>query len=405
MRVKIAWNGTSSKFRAANKAVLPLIYLILGIVDGALLSQKPNVVKKYYQLCSLGGDTMKNNLIAAALGLSVAAGSAQAQEVLEMTSAFGKNLPILGTAATDFVAKLNSISSEVEFEHFDPGKLVPTLEALDAVSNGSVDAAFTTSGYWQGKIKSASLFAAVPFGPEAGEFLGWILYDDGKALWQRMYDEAGYDVQVTPCGVIAPETSGWFKKEINSVDDLQGLNMRFFGLGAEVMQKIGVSTSLLGASDIFPALERGAIDATEFSMPRIDARLGFYKIAKFNYFPGWHQPSTLFELLINKDVWEGLDEKAQAQIEVACLANITTNLAEGEATNFAAMVENTEKNGVQIRQWSPELLDLFETTWDDVAKGMAADDPYFAEVWADLSEYRANYKIWNDNIYLPRPRN
>jgi len=344
---------------------------------------------------------MKSKFIAVSAGLAMLAGAGQAQDTLEMTSAFGKNLPILGTAATDFVANINGISSEVEFEHFDPGKLVPALEALDAVSSGSVDAAYATSGYWQGKINSASLFAAVPFGPEAGEFLGWVLYDDGAKYWQQMYDDNGYNVKALPCGIIAPETSGWFKNEINSIEDLQGLNMRFFGLGAKAMQKLGVSTSLLGASDIFPALERGAIDATEFSMPRIDARLGFHKIAKYNYFPGWHQPSTLFELLVNKDVWDDLDEKAQKQIEVACLATITTNLAEGEATNFAAMVDNVENNGVTIKQWPQEMLDAFEGAWDEVVAELAADDPFFQEVWADLQEYRAGYRNWQA-IYLPR---
>ncbi|MCV6595207.1 MAG: TRAP transporter substrate-binding protein [Silicimonas sp.] len=343
---------------------------------------------------------MKKLIAAAVTGL-LTTGAASAQETLEMTSAFGKNLPILGTAAIDFVENINGISSEVEFEHFDPGKLVPALEALDAVSSGSVDAAYATSGYWQGKINSASLFAAVPFGPEAGEFLGWVLYDDGAKYWQQMYDDNGYNVKALPCGVIAPETSGWFKKEINSVADLEGLNMRFFGLGAKAMQKLGVSTSLLSASDIFPALERGAIDATEFSMPRIDARLGFHKIAKFNYFPGWHQPSTLFELLVNKDVWDDLDEKAQKQIEVACLATITTNLAEGEATNYAAMVENVDKNGVTIKEWPPEMLEAFEGAWNEVVAELSAGDPFFQEVWADLQEYREGYAVWN-SIYLPR---
>lgn len=345
---------------------------------------------------------MKSRFISTLVGATMAASGAIAQDVVEMTSSFPSNLPILGTAGVDFVNRINAISGEVQFEHFDPGKLVPTLEALDAVSNGSVDAGYATSGYWQGKIKAASLFAAVPFGPEAGEFMGWILYDDGAELWQRMYDEAGYDVHVLPCGVIAPETSGWFKNEINSMADLEGLNMRFFGLGAEVMQRLGVSTSLLAAGDIFPALERGAIDATEFSMPRIDERLGFHKIAKYNYFPGWHQPSTLFELIVNKDVWEGLSERAHAQIEAACLANITTNLAEGEATNYAAMVKNSEENGVTIKQWPQEMLDQFQSTWNEVAAELAAEDEFFAEVWADLQEYRAGYRIWSNNIYLPR---
>ncbi|MEO1309305.1 MAG: C4-dicarboxylate ABC transporter, partial [Pseudomonadota bacterium] len=195
------------------------------------------------------------------------------------------------------------------------------LEALDAVSNGSVDAAYTTSGYWQGKMAAAGLFAAVPFGPEPGEALAWMLYDDGLTLMREMYETNGYNVHVMLCGTYAPETSGWFKNEIASLEDLQGLNMRFFGLGAEVMQKLGVSTSLLAGGDIFPALERGAIDATEFSMPIVDANLGFYQIAKYNYFPGWHQPATLFELLINKDRWDDLDDVSKKQIEIACMAN------------------------------------------------------------------------------------
>lgn len=348
---------------------------------------------------------MEFKALAAASVIALSAGAAHSQDVIEMTSSFGKNLPILGTAAIDFVEKINGISEGVEFEHFDPGELVPTLEALDAVSNGSVDASYATSGYWQGKITAASLFAAVPFGPEAGEFLAWMLYDDGHDMMQRMYDDNGYNVHVLPCGIIAPETSGWFKNEINSIADLEGLNMRFFGLGAEVMQRLGVSTSLLAAGDIFPALERGAIDATEFSMPLIDARLGFHNIAKFNYFPGWHQPATLFELLVNKDVWEELDERSQKQIEVACQANITTNLAEGEAKNFSAMVDNVENNGVTIKQWDPEILATFEATWNEVAAELAAEDAFFAEVWADLQEFREGYKQWGNTIYLPRPRN
>ena len=344
---------------------------------------------------------MKITISTALAGLLMT-GAVSAQDSLELTSAFSKNLPILGTAGVDFVEKINGISGEVQFELFDPNKLVPTLEALDAVSNGSVDAAFATSGYWQGKLTAASLFAAVPFGPEAGEYLGWIYYDDGAALWQGMYDEAGYDVVTTPCGIIAPETSGWFKNEINGVEDLKGLNMRFFGLGAEVMQKLGVSTSLLAGGDIFPALERGAIDATEFSMPRIDARLGFHKITKFNYFPGWHQPSTLFELLINKDIYDELSDVAKNQINIACQANITTSFAEGEATNYAAMIDNTENNGVTIKKWDDEMLALFESTWNEVATELAEEDAYFKKVWDDLTEYREGYNTWSGNIYLPR---
>ena len=349
---------------------------------------------------------MKKRVIGLVAAFSLSCGSsAVAQEAFEMTSSFGKHLPILGTAGVAFVDKINSISESVEFEHFDPGELVPALEALDAVSNGSVDAAYTTAGYWQGKISAAGFFSAVPFGPEPGEMVAWLLWDDGMSLYQRMYDDNDYNVKVLLCGMYAPETSGWFKNEITSLDDLVGLNMRFFGLGAKVMQKLGVSTSLLAGGDIFPALERGAIDATEFSMPRVDANLGFYNIAKFNYFPGWHQPATMFELLINRDRWEALDERSQMQIEIACLANVTDNFAEGEATNFPAMVENVEQHGVTIKQWTPEQLDAFETAWLEVVEELAAEDEFFAEVWNDLSDFREGYRLWGDNIYLPRPRN
>ena len=345
---------------------------------------------------------MKQKLLTAAATLALMGGAATAETTIEMTSAYNKNLPILGTAAVDFTNMVNAISSDLKVAYFDPGKLVPTLQALDAVSDGSVDASYATSGYWQGKMSTASLFAAVPFGPEAGEFLGWILYDDGAKYWQQMYDDNGYNVHVIPCGLIAPETSGWFKNEINSVADLKGLNMRFFGLGAKVMEKLGVSTSLLAGGDIFPALERGAIDATEFSMPRIDARLGFHKLVKYNYYPGWHQPSTLFELLVNKDVWNDLGEKGQAQLEVSCLATITKNLAEGEATNFAAMVKAREENGVILKQWNPEMMGAFSSAWTEVVGEIAKDDPFFQEVWADLQEYREGYKVWSSNIYMER---
>lgn len=329
---------------------------------------------------------------------------ALALESFDMTSAFGRNVPILGTGAVKFVDKINSISSEVEFEFFEPGELVPSLEALDAVSAGSVDAAYTTAGYWQGKMTAASLFSAVPFGPEVGELLAWIMYDDGMDFYQRLYDEGGYNVHVLPCGITAPETSGWFKEEVESVADLQGLNMRFFGLGAEVMQRLGVSTSLLAGGDIFPALERGAIDASEFSMPVVDARLGFYNIAKFNYFPGWHQPATIYELLINQDRWDELDETAQAQIEIACMANLTDSYAEGEAVNYEALQTNVDEHGVTLKTWSAEDLAVFEATWEEVAAELSAEDPFFKEVYEDLQEFRANYRVWSETIYLPRPR-
>ena len=145
---------------------------------------------------------------------------------------------------------------------------------------------------------------AVPFGPQIGEFIGWKWFGGGNDIRDEIY--AKHDLVAFDCLAIGPETSGWFKEPVGSLDDLKGMKMRFFGLGAKVMTKLGVSTQLLAGADIYPALERGVIDATEFSMPNMDIDYGFYQIAKNNYFPGWHQQVSVSEILMNKTKFEAL---------------------------------------------------------------------------------------------------
>ena len=316
----------------------------------------------------------------------------------KMGSAFPSKLVQLGSGGVNLSDRIEAMSGgEVRIKFFEPHALVPPLEMFDAISAGSLDAAWSTPGYWFGKEKSLALFAAVPFGPSAGEYLGWIYHGGGHELMDEIYDK--HSIKSLICGVIAPEASGWFRTEINSTADLKGLKMRFFGLGAKVMEKIGVSTQLIAGGDIYPALERGSIDATEYSMPAIDLNLGFYQIAKHYYFPGWHQQSTLFELMMNKAKWEALNDAQKAMIETACHANIASMLAEGEAIQFAAMNELKSK-GVTLHRWSPEVLGELEAAWSEVAGELAAEDANFNKVWASFSEYRENYKIWKEFGYL-----
>jgi len=218
-----------------------------------------------------------------------------------------------------------------------------------------------------------------------------------------MYDKAGFNVKQLPCGIIAPETSGWFSKEIKKPSDLKGLRMRFFGLGADVMEKLGVSTSLLGAAEIAPNLEKKAIDATEFSMPVIDQRLGFYKLLDYNYYPGWHQPATTFEWLINKDTWNNeMNDSQRALVELTCKAVMTDGLAMGEALQSDAMKFHAE-NGVENKYWRPKMLEAFEEAWNEVVAEESEKDPEFKKIFDDLSAFRANYALWNEWAYLPRP--
>ncbi len=325
--------------------------------------------------------------------------------LLKVPICFSTSLPGLGSTIKWIEDRIEVASNgSVVVKVYEPGKLVAPFEILDSVSANKVNAGYSISGYWEGKIPGASIFSTVPFGPEAGEFLAWMWYGNGRKLYQKMYDEAGFNVHVIPCGIIAPETSGWFAAPIKSVNDLKGMKMRFYGLGGKAMQKLGVSVSLLPGGEIFPALEKKAIDATEFSMPAIDARLGFYKVVKNNYFPGWHQQATLFELLINKDVWNGLSESQKMIIEVISQAATADSFAYTEAIQGEVIKKNVEERGVKVHYWSDEMLDTFRESWEGVAEELSASSPMFKEAWTDLSAFRKNYRFWQTYGFLPRPK-
>lgn len=325
--------------------------------------------------------------------------------LLKVPVAFSTSLPALGSPikwVSDNIAVASGGS--VKFKIYEPGKLVAPFEILDAVSSGKVNAGYTTAAYWAGKIPASPLFSAVPFGPEAGEYLAWLNYGNGGKLYQEMYDQAGYNVHVVPCAIISPETSGWFSKPIEKPEDLSGLKMRFLGLGAKVMERLGVSTSLLPGGEIFPALEKKALDATEFSQPAIDQRLGLHKIVKYNYFPGWHQQATVFELLINKDQWAKLDDSQKSLINTTCMASLSNSLAEGEAMQFDVMKKNRDDNGVKIMYWNDNMLSTFKTTWDEVIAEEVGKDAFFKKAWDDMTAFREGYNLWESHAFLPRTK-
>lgn len=347
---------------------------------------------------------IKNLAVTGLVSLSICATSVAAAEkkvLLKVPTTFSTNLIGLGTPLPAFKKGLESISSTLKVKIYEPKKLVAPFEILDAVSSGKVNAGWSTAGYWKGKMPAAAIFSSVPFGPEAPEFFSWLYKGNGLKLYQKMYDDAKYNVHVLPCSISSPETAGWYKKEINSPEDLKGLKMRFFGLGGDVMTKLGASISLLPGGEIFSALEKGVIDASEFSMPVVDQLLGFYKIAKFNYFPGWHQQATVFELLINNKTWNKMSNMQQSAIEMTCKANMTDSLAESEAVQGAVIKENIEKRGVIVKTWSPEMLDAFRGAWGEALVDLKKDATFNA-VWSDLEKFRADYAYWNKLAFLPR---
>ena len=231
-----------------------------------------------------------------------------------MVTTWPKNFPGLGTGAQRLADRItNGTEGRIEVKLFSAGELVPPFESFDAVSQGTADMYHAAEYYWQGKSKAFNFFATVPFGLTASEVDAWIYHSGGQALWDEL--SADFNLKPLMAGNTGVQWGGWFNKEINSIEDFKGLKMRMPGLGGEVLRRLGAAAVALPGGEIFPALQAGTIDATEWVGPWNDLAFGFYKITKYYYWPGFHEPGTILSLGINKDVWESLSASDQSLIE------------------------------------------------------------------------------------------
>jgi TRAP-type mannitol/chloroaromatic compound transport system substrate-binding protein len=330
--------------------------------------------------------------------IACAAADAQERVRWKLSSAYPTSLDALGANIVRWADNIDTMTDgNFRIEVFEPGALVPALESFDAVSQGSIDIAYTSPGFYQGKLPHLAFFASVPFGPNVNEYLAWVQAGGGYEIYDR--ELQANNIKGFQCGMVVAESSGWFREPIDSLDQLNGLKMRFFGLGADVMQTFGVNTQTLAAADIYPALERGVIDATEFSFPTLDRNLGFYQVAKHNYFPGWHQQATFVDVLINLDRWNELSPAYQKIVEIACGEANAWMIADAEARQGEALAF-FESKGVTIHQWPPEFLDAFRAAWQEVAAERAAADPKFKEVYDSYTAFRESYAKWREIGYL-----
>jgi TRAP-type mannitol/chloroaromatic compound transport system substrate-binding protein len=364
--------------------IVAVVMLIVGIVIGAVFFK--------------GGEQVETAAVETTTEGDGGAGAGTAPVRWKMASTFPGELVVLGEQGHRLSDRVKAVSNgTIELKFFEPGALVPALEVFDAVSTGAVDTGWSTPGYWAGKVPALQFFTAVPFGPRVDEGMAWIFFGGGLELYQELL--ARHNMHGIICNAISPEGSGWFREPISGLEDLKGLKMRFFGLGAKVMEKLGVSTQLLAGGDIFPALELGTIDATEFSMPVIDRDLGFHQVAKHYYFPGWHQPSSFGELLINMDRWNSLNANQKILLETVCGDNVRNSIAYGEAIQVEALT-SLQASGVTLHKWSPEILAAYEAAWQEVVTEEAKNDPDFARVWESLKTFRDNYTTWREFGYL-----
>jgi TRAP-type mannitol/chloroaromatic compound transport system substrate-binding protein len=333
-------------------------------------------------------------LAAVACGTSSVSVSAQEPPVvtLDLASIFAGSMPILGDAAHDLAERVKrATGGEVIIDFYEPGKLVPAAETVKAVAAGKVAAAWAGAGWFAGEDSAFNFFSSVPFGPAAGEYMGWLYEGGGLELAREMFHARG--VHNIPCGLIPPEASGWFRKEIRQPADLKGLRMRIFGLGALVMQKFGVITQQDAPGQILGKLKDGSLDAAEFSLPAMDLPLKLYEEANYYYFPGWHQQSTFFDLYINLAVWNGLEDRHKAVIELACGDIVRQMLSRGEAAQGKAIKELQAK-GVQIRRWPAPMLVEFDKAWNEIVAEESAANPNFKRVHESYAAFREDYATW-----------
>jgi len=312
----------------------------------------------------------------------------------KMVTTWPKNFPGLGTGA-NFLARLIGEMSggRIHVKVYGAKELVPAFEIFDAVSRGTAEMGHGASYYWKGKSEAAQFFAAVPFGLTADEMNAWLYHGGGMDLWRQVYEPFG--LVPAAAGNTGVQMGGWFNKPINSVADLKGLKMRIPGLGGEVLRRAGGTPVSLPGGELFTSLDSGAIDATEWVGPYNDLAFGFYKAAKYYYYPGWHEPGTTLECFINKKALESLPEDLQSIVLNACRVANQEMLAEYNARNNEALQTLIEDHKVQVRRFPDDVLRKLHTISDQVVAEIADKDPMSRKVYESFRSFREQVVAWD----------
>lgn len=306
----------------------------------------------------------------------------------KLVTSWPKNFPGLGTAPENFAKLVNEMSGgRLTIKVYGAGEIVPGFQVFDAVSQGTAEMGHAASYYWKGKMPAAPIFTATPFGLNAQETNGWIHYGGGLELWRELYEPFG----VIPFagGNTGVQSAGWFKREINKVDDLKGLKMRIPGLGGEVLQKLGGVPVALTGGEIFTSLQSGAIDATEWVGPYNDLAFGFHKVAEHYYVAGWHEPGAMLEFTVNQKAFNALPKDLQAIVEVATRAVNQDMLDEYTVRNNAALEQLQNKHNVELKTFPRDVMLALKNASKEVIEEQKANDPTFNKI---MNSYQAFQK-------------
>lgn len=357
----------------------------------------------------------RRNILAGAAG-GIAGGlampavaTAQTTFTWRMTSSYGPQAAFYSVgpgSARDLIDRIQRMSNNrLRIQFFGAGELIPGPEGFDAVSSGIVEMNYANAFFWTGKTFAAQYFTAVPFGLNFQGFNGWIYDGGGMDLYREVYDR--FNLVPFVCGNTGVQMTGWFRRPIERVEDLRGLKMRIPGLAGRVYQRLGVDVRLLPPGEIFPALERGVIDAAEFVGPFLDRQLGLHRVAKTYHTTGWHETATASELIINKAAWNRLPNDLKAIVENAVAACNVISEAWCQKNNADAMDDLVRNQGVDARPLPDEVVARMRTETQTVLDEAIARDPVTRRVHDSYMAYKARFDAWSgysEAIYHSRIR-
>lgn len=311
-----------------------------------------------------------------------------------------KTFKIWGEGMVDFAKRVKLMSGgRLDIKVYGGKELVPEMETFDRVKDGTVEMGHSAAYYWQGKLPAAVFFTSVPFGMNTTGMTAW-LKSGGQELWEELYADHG--VYPMPCGNTGIQMGGWFKKEIRSAGDFKGLKMRMPGLGGKVIAQMGATPELLPGADIFPSLETGVIDATEWVGPYHDYLMGFHKVAKYYYAGGWHEPGSVLELIINKKAWDSLPADLQ-QIVRSCAAETDrTMYAQWQAKDAEYFKKIQDEGRTVIKEFPAELMGQIKQISAGVLEDVAATGSLAQRIYTSFKEFQGlyeNFQRHNEQAY------
>ncbi len=311
-----------------------------------------------------------------------------------------KNSPGAGATAERLAQRIESLSAgRIKIKIFAAGELVGPFEVLDAVGAGTADFGHSASFFWQGKMRASAFFTAVPFGLTPQEHMVWIYHNGGQELWDELY--APFNVKPFLASNTSIGMGGWFKKKINSLDDIAGLKYRVPGLGGEVFRRIGAVAVTLPPPDIAPALHSGAVDAAEWLGPWSDLAMGFYKSAPYYYGPGFHEPNGAGEFMVNRDLWESLPDDIRQIIDTACIAEHAYSLTEIDKSNPEALHKLIATHGTQVFQFPDDVMSAAREAADEVLDDLAQLDDITNRITRSFRETKDTQIEWSRVSSLP----